>query len=87
MTGIWYVVGFAFAGVSFVFLTIGAAWLAHNGMTDRLTRVDPVLLTQLIANLLDMTRIESGGLVTVRFAKDASERKLMLEYAPLEKIL
>ena len=33
-----------------------------------------------------VTRIESGGLVTVRFAKDASERKLMLEYAPLEKI-
>ena len=33
-----------------------------------------------------MTRIEPGGLVTVRFAKDPSERKLMLEYAPLEKI-
>jgi DNA helicase-2/ATP-dependent DNA helicase PcrA len=33
-----------------------------------------------------VTRIESGGLVTVRFAKDQSERKLMLEYAPLEKI-
>ena len=33
-----------------------------------------------------MTRIEAGGLVTVRFARDASERKLMLEYAPLEKI-
>jgi NADH-quinone oxidoreductase subunit A len=24
---LWYVVGFAFAGVTFVFLTIGAAWL------------------------------------------------------------
>ncbi len=33
-----------------------------------------------------VTRIEPGGLVTVRFARDASERKLMLEYAPLEKI-
>jgi len=33
-----------------------------------------------------VTRIEPGGLVTVRFAKDQSERKLMLEYAPLEKI-
>jgi DNA helicase-2/ATP-dependent DNA helicase PcrA len=33
-----------------------------------------------------VTRIEPGGLVTVRFANDASERKLMLEYAPLEKI-
>ena len=33
-----------------------------------------------------VTRIESGGLITVHFAKDSSERKLMLEYAPLEKI-
>ncbi len=33
-----------------------------------------------------ITRIEPGGVVTVRFANDASERKLMLDYAPLEKI-
>ena len=33
-----------------------------------------------------VTRIEPGALVTVRFANDGSERKLMLEYAPLEKI-
>ena len=33
-----------------------------------------------------VTRIEPGGVVTVRFANDSSERKLMLEYAPLEKI-
>jgi DNA helicase-2/ATP-dependent DNA helicase PcrA len=33
-----------------------------------------------------VTRIEPGGVVTVRFANDGSERKLMLEYAPLEKI-
>ncbi|MFM2105701.1 MAG: hypothetical protein RL338_733 [Chloroflexota bacterium] len=30
LTGIWYVVGFAFAGVSFVFLTIAAAWLLSH---------------------------------------------------------
>jgi DNA helicase-2/ATP-dependent DNA helicase PcrA len=30
-------------------------------------------------------RIEVDG-VTVRFAADGSERKLMLEYAPLEKL-
>ena len=30
MTGIWYVVGYAFAGVSFVFLTIGLAWLVSH---------------------------------------------------------
>ncbi len=33
-----------------------------------------------------VTRIEAGGIVTVRFAADGSERKLMLEYAPLEKL-
>jgi ATP-dependent DNA helicase UvrD/PcrA len=33
-----------------------------------------------------VTRVEPGGIVTVRFASDGSERKLMLEYAPLEKI-
>jgi DNA helicase-2/ATP-dependent DNA helicase PcrA len=33
-----------------------------------------------------VVRIEPGGLVTVRFADDGSERKLVLEYAPLEKL-
>ncbi len=34
-----------------------------------------------------VTRMEAGGLITVRFAADGSERKLMLDYAPLEKIV
>jgi NAD(P)H-quinone oxidoreductase subunit 3 len=35
VAAIWYVVGFAFAGVSFVFLTIGAAWLiSHRNRGD-----------------------------------------------------
>ncbi|HET8811003.1 MAG TPA: UvrD-helicase domain-containing protein [Gaiella sp.] len=33
-----------------------------------------------------VTRIEAGGVVTVRFAADGSERRLMIEYAPLEKL-
>jgi DNA helicase-2/ATP-dependent DNA helicase PcrA len=33
-----------------------------------------------------VVRIEAGGLVTVRFADDGSERRLMLDYAPLEKL-
>jgi DNA helicase-2/ATP-dependent DNA helicase PcrA len=33
-----------------------------------------------------VTRIEPGGVVTVRFASDGSERRLMLDYAPLEKL-
>jgi DNA helicase II / ATP-dependent DNA helicase PcrA len=30
--------------------------------------------------------LEAGGVVTVRFASDGSERRLMLDYAPLEKL-
>ena len=33
-----------------------------------------------------VTAIEGGGVVTVRFASDGSERRLMLDYAPLERI-
>jgi len=32
-----------------------------------------------------VTRIEPGGVVTVRF-EDGVERRLMLEYAPLERV-
>jgi DNA helicase-2/ATP-dependent DNA helicase PcrA len=31
-------------------------------------------------------RMEAGGVVVIRFASDGSERRLMLDYAPLEKI-
>ena len=34
-----------------------------------------------------VVRIEGDGTVTVRFAQDGAERRLMLDYAPLEKIL
>jgi ATP-dependent DNA helicase UvrD/PcrA len=33
-----------------------------------------------------VTRIEAGGIVTVRFAGETTERRLMLDYAPLEKV-
>ncbi len=33
-----------------------------------------------------VTAVEAGGVVTVRFAGDGSERRLMLDYAPLERI-
>jgi DNA helicase-2/ATP-dependent DNA helicase PcrA len=33
-----------------------------------------------------VTALEPGGVVTVRFAADGSERRLMIEYAPLEKV-
>jgi NADH-quinone oxidoreductase subunit A len=35
LEALWYILGFAFAGVSFVFLTIGAAWLVtHRNRGD-----------------------------------------------------
>jgi NADH-quinone oxidoreductase subunit A len=35
LTGIWYVIGFAFAAGSFTFLTFGAAWLvSHRNRGD-----------------------------------------------------
>jgi DNA helicase-2/ATP-dependent DNA helicase PcrA len=33
-----------------------------------------------------VTAVEAGGVVVVRFAADGSERRLMLDYAPLERI-
>jgi DNA helicase-2/ATP-dependent DNA helicase PcrA len=33
-----------------------------------------------------VTAVEAGGVVMVRFAADGSERRLMLDYAPLERI-
>ena len=33
-----------------------------------------------------VTGMEAGGVVTVRFAADGTERRLMLDYAPLEKL-
>ncbi|HXV56439.1 MAG TPA: UvrD-helicase domain-containing protein [Gaiellaceae bacterium] len=34
-----------------------------------------------------VVRIEGDGTVTVRFAQDGAERRLMLDYAPLEKVV
>jgi hypothetical protein len=33
-----------------------------------------------------VTRVEAGGVVTVRFAGEDTERRLMLDYAPLERV-
>jgi ATP-dependent DNA helicase UvrD/PcrA len=33
-----------------------------------------------------VTAVEPGGVVTIRFAEDGTERRLMIEYAPIEKI-
>jgi hypothetical protein len=34
-----------------------------------------------------VVRIDGDGTVTVRFAADGAERRLMLDYAPLERVV
>ena len=58
----------AFVAYIISFLTIGAAWLAHTGLTDRLARVDAVFLRLNLLLLLPVvflpfpTRLVAGAL-------------------------
>jgi DNA helicase-2/ATP-dependent DNA helicase PcrA len=68
-----------------------ASWSAHTspGIAPRsdvpdLSTGDTVRHATLGEGIV--TRIDPGGVVTVRFAGDGAERRLMLEYAPLERI-
>jgi DNA helicase-2/ATP-dependent DNA helicase PcrA len=61
-----------------------AASLAARGPVPELATGDSVRHTTLGEGVV--TRIEADGIVTVRFADDGAERRLMLEYAPLEKL-
>ena len=71
-----------------------ASWSGYGapGERGRAARGDPLVLStgdSVRHGTLGegvVTRIEPGGVVTVRFAEDGSERRLMLDYAPLEKI-
>jgi DNA helicase-2/ATP-dependent DNA helicase PcrA len=57
--------------------------IAPRGDHPDLSTGDSVLHSTLGEGVV--TQIEPGGVITVRFA-DGSERKLMLDYAPLERI-
>ncbi|MGZ4410782.1 MAG: ATP-dependent helicase [Gaiellaceae bacterium] len=61
-----------------------AASVAPRGDLPNLSTGDSVRHGTLGEGVI--TAIEPGGVVTVRFASDGSERRLMLDYAPLEKI-
>ena len=61
-----------------------AAQFQHDFTIPSLSTGDSVRHSTLGEGVV--VRIEPGGLVTVRFADDGSERKLVLEYAPLEKL-
>jgi DNA helicase-2/ATP-dependent DNA helicase PcrA len=61
-----------------------AASLAPRGPAPELATGDSVRHSTLGEGVV--TRIEADGVVTVRFAEDGAERRLMLDYAPLEKL-
>jgi DNA helicase-2/ATP-dependent DNA helicase PcrA len=69
-----------------------ASWSGYGSLTGIAPREDRVSLStgdsvrhETLGEGV-VTAIERGGLVTVRFASDGSERRLMLDYAPLERI-
>ncbi|MGH3042157.1 MAG: ATP-dependent helicase [Gaiellaceae bacterium] len=61
------------------------ASLAPSGPTPDLSTGDSVRHSTLGEGVV--VRIEGDGIVTVRFAQDGAERRLMLDYAPLEKVV
>jgi len=62
----------------------GAAGIAPRADVPALSTGDSVRHETLGEGVV--TAMEAGGIVTVRFAVDGTERRLMLDYAPLEKI-
>jgi DNA helicase II / ATP-dependent DNA helicase PcrA len=58
--------------------------LAPSGPSPDLSTGDSVRHSTLGEGVV--VRIEGDGTVTVRFAQDGAERRLMLDYAPLEKV-
>jgi DNA helicase-2/ATP-dependent DNA helicase PcrA len=63
----------------------GAAGIAPRAEQPSLSTGDSVRHETLGEGVV--TAVEAGGVVTVRFANDGSERRLVLDYAPLEKIV
>jgi DNA helicase II / ATP-dependent DNA helicase PcrA len=68
-----------------------ASWSGYGAPTVSVRRDQPDLATgdSVRHSTLGegvVTRIEADGTVTVRFAEDGVERRLMLDYAPLEKV-
>jgi DNA helicase-2/ATP-dependent DNA helicase PcrA len=62
----------------------GATGIAPRADQPSLSTGDSVLHGTLGEGVV--TAVEAGGVVTVRFANDGSERRLVLDYAPLQRI-
>jgi ATP-dependent DNA helicase UvrD/PcrA len=62
----------------------GATGIAPRQDTPSLSTGDSVRHETLGEGVV--TAVEAGGVVTVRFADDGTERRLMLDYAPLQRI-
>jgi DNA helicase-2/ATP-dependent DNA helicase PcrA len=68
-----------------------ASWSGYGARAAVVTRAAPELSTGDSVRHATLgegvvTRMDADGTVTVRFASDGGERRLMLEYAPLERI-
>src|SRR5687767_14696670 len=68
-----------------------ASWSGYGAPTVKPKRAFPELSTGDTVRHSTLgegivTRIEADGVVTVRFADDGVERRLMLDYAPLERV-
>ncbi|WP_372791278.1 ATP-dependent helicase [Paraconexibacter sp.] len=74
--------GSAAAGTAAIEADRGAAGSGAGGAT-RFATGDDVVHGAFGEGVV--TAVEPGGIVVIRFAKDGSERKLMAEYAPIEK--
>ena len=62
-TGLWYVLGFAFAGATFVLITIGAAWvLSHRSKGDHHTGL-PYEVSQQVTKEYPMPRRQAAQVI------------------------
>ncbi len=68
----------AYLGYVISFLTIGAAWLAHNAITDRLTRADSLLLRINLLLLLVIAFLPFPTKLIAEFLHDTNNERVFV---------
>ena len=68
----------AFVAYIISFLTIGAAWLAHTGLTNRLAQVDPVFLRLNLLLLLPVAFLPFPTRLVAEAVNNTSDRRKLL---------